>query len=321
MPKTAGRTLALLGLLQARRECSGALLRSRLEVSERTLRRDVENLRQLGYGIDSVPGVGGGYRLGPGASIPPLVLSSDEAVAIAIGLRAAAVGAVTGMEEAAAGALAKLEQSLSSETRHRIATVERAMVPLGRSADSVNMDAVVAVAGAIRESRRMRVDYRSHDGEVTRRTIEPHRIVHTAERLYVVAWDIDRDDWRTLRLDRLTPRLPLAGRFTPRTIDDDELRALTTRSISTSPYRYVCRLLMRASADEVVRRFPPTVATVVDGADGTCELTTGSNSLEELALYVGTSGFDFEVLDGDELRTAIRTLAVRFTRAAGAVAA
>jgi predicted DNA-binding transcriptional regulator YafY len=316
MLKTAGRTLALLGLLQARREWSGALLRSRLEVSERTLRRDIENLRQLGYGIDSVPGVGGGYRLGPGASIPPLVLTSDEAVAIAIGLRTAAVSAVTGIEDAAAGALAKLEQSLSSTTRHRIATVENAMVPLGRSANAVDMDAVVAVAGAIRESRQMRVDYRSHDGTATRRTIEPHRIVHTTHRWYVVAWDTARDDWRTLRLDRLTPRLPLAGRFTPRAIGDGELRTFITRSISASPYRYGCRVLMRASVGDVERRFGPTVATIVDLGDGTCELTTGSNSLEDLALYLGTSGIDFEVLDGDALRTALRSLAVRFARAA-----
>jgi len=132
MSRTTGRTLALLGLLQAHREWSGAELQARLDVSPRTLRRDIDDLRGLGYGIDSVPGVGGGYRLGLGAAIPPLVLSADEAVAIAVGLRAAASATVTGIEDAAARALVKLEQSLSSETRERISAVERAIVPLGR---------------------------------------------------------------------------------------------------------------------------------------------------------------------------------------------
>lgn len=163
MTRTTGRTLELLGLLQTHRTWAGPELRSRLGVSERTLRRDVDDLRGLGYGIESVPGVGGGYRLGAGASIPPLVLSADEAVAIAIGLRAAGQ-TVTGMEDASARALSKLEQSLSSQTRERIATVGRAVLPLGGATADVDMDVVVTVAGAIRESRRMRIALRDMVG-------------------------------------------------------------------------------------------------------------------------------------------------------------
>ena len=315
MSRTTNRTLGLLDLLQTGRIWSGAALHERLGVSTRTLRRDVEDLRGIGYGIESVPGVGGGYRLGIGSSIPPLTLTSEEAVAIAVGLRAGALSAVTGLEDASARALAKLEQSLSSETRERIATVERALVPLSGGGEAVDMDTVVAVARAIRESRRLRIDYRRHDGEEVRRIVEPHRIVHTAERWYLVARDVERDAWRTLRLDRLTPRLPLDAEFTPTPIPEDQLRAFTTQSISVAPYPHRVRLLMHAPVLEVSAQFGPAVAEIVDRDDGTCVLTTGSASLDEIALYVGTSGFEFEILDGEGLRNALRTLVGRFERA------
>ncbi|WP_029135639.1 helix-turn-helix transcriptional regulator [Nakamurella lactea] len=317
MARTAGRTLDLLGLLQTHRDWTGAELCGRLEVSDRTLRRDVQYLRELGYGIDSLPGVGGGYRLGAGASIPPLVLSADEAVAIAIGLRAAATSVVTGIEEAAFGALAKLEGSLSSATRHRISTLERAMVPLGGSAgDPVDMDVVVTVSQAIRDGRRLRIEYRRHDGEQVRRTVEPHRIVHTPRRWYLVAWDSDRRDWRTLRLDRLTPRLPFADSFTPREIPDDAVRSFATRSLSTAPYPFRCTVIVNAPAAAVSRKFGPTVAEVTERDDGTSLLTAGANSPEEFATYLGSSGLDFEVVEPEALRVSLRALAERLTRAA-----
>lgn len=316
MSRTTGRTLALLGLLQSRREWSGAELRARLEVSDRTLRRDIDDLRALGYGIEASPGVGGGYRLGAGAAVPPLTLSPDEAVAIAVGLRAAALGAVTGLEDASARALAKLEQSLSPATRHRITEVERAMVPLGGRADEVDMDVVVTVARAVGESRCLRIDYVRHDGTEVRRIVEPHRIVHTTTRWYLIARDHDTRGWRTLRLDRLTPRLPLGDPFTPQPIPDDELRRYTTRSITAAPYTHRATLLMHAPAAEVTRHFGPTTAEVTDRGDGTCVLVTGGRTPEEIALYIGMSGIDFDLIDGDTLRPALTALATRFTRAA-----
>ncbi|MEY2849669.1 MAG: hypothetical protein RI885_2336 [Actinomycetota bacterium] len=315
MPRTTGRTLELLGLLQAHRDWSGADLQGRLGVSARTLRRDIDDLRGLGYGIESVSGVGGGYRLGAGASIPPLVLSADEAVAIAVGLRAAASATVTGIEDAAARALVKLEQSLSSETRQRISAVEQAVVPLGSGQEPVDLDTVLIIARAIRESRRLRIDYQRHDREEVRRTIEPHRIVHTGTRWYVVARDPDRDAWRTLRLDRLTPRPPLAERFVAERIPDDAVREFTTRSITSAPYPHHYRVLMHAPAAEVARHFGPTIAEVTPVDDDSCELAAGSTSPEQFALYIGTTGIDFDVLEGDDLRRVLGELSERFGRA------
>ena len=318
MARTTGRILLLLDLMQTGRIWSGAALRARLGISGRTLRRDIADLRSLGYGIDAGPGAGGGYRLGIGSSIPPLALTSDEAVAIAVGLRAGALAAITGLENASAGALAKLEQSLSSETRERIATVERALVPLTGARKSIDMDTVVTVARAIRETRRLRIDYLRHDGREVRRVVEPHRIVHTADRWYLVARDVDRREWRTLRLDRLTPKLPFGAVFTASPIPDEQLRAFTTRSISIAPYPHRARLHMRASAAQVSEHFGPAVAEVVDDGDGTCTLTTGSASLNELALYVGTSGIDFEILEGNGLRDTLQMLVRRFEHAIAA---
>lgn len=315
MASTTGRALALLGLLQARREWSGQDLRERLEVSERTLRRDIDELRELGYGVVATRGRHGGYRLGPGAAVPPLALSTDEAVAIAVGLRAAATSVVTGIEEASAVALAKLEQSLSTTTRERIVEVGRALVPLGGSRDDVDLDVVTTLARAIRERRLVRIDYTRHDGEEVRRRVEPHRIVHTPSRWYLAAHDADRDAWRTLRIDRIRGALPLHERFERRDIPDDELRAFTTRSITTSPYPFRATVRMLAPAEAVRRHFGPTIAEVVDSGDGTSILTAGSRTPAEMALYLGTSDIDFEVLEGEELRTELRALADRFERA------
>ena len=309
--------MLLLGLLQSGREWPGAELRQRLEVSERTLRRDVDDLRSLGYGIDAVRGAGGGYRLGAGAAIPPLTLAPDEAVAIAVGLRAAAIGPVTGLEESAAGALAKLEQSLSSETRERIVAVERSMLPLvAARAGSIDIDVVVTVSRAIREFRRLRIDYTRHDGAAVRRTIEPHRILHTADRWYLVAWDVERESWRTLRVDRLVPRTPFGARFRPREIPQEELRRFTTESIAVRPWPYHAMLRMHAPADDVRARFGPTVARVDELDGGTCRLETGAKSWEELALYIGTTGIEFDVIEGDGLAAALEQIAARLLRAA-----
>ncbi|WP_407358729.1 YafY family transcriptional regulator [Microbacterium sp. LTA6] len=317
MTRTTGRTLELLSLLQARREWSGAELRDRLEVSGRTLRRDIDDLRELGYGIEATRGRHGGYRLGAGAAVPPLTLSADESVAIAVGLRAAATSVVTGIEDASARALAKLEQSLSPATRRQIIDVERAMVSLSSRRDEVDLDVVTTVASAIAERRRMQIDYTRHDGVEVRRAVEPHRIVHTAERWYLVAWDPEREGWRTLRVDRMRHPLILRDEFPERDIPDDALRQFTTRSITTAPYPYRARLRMKAPAAVVSRHFDVTVAEVVDEGGGTSILTAGSRSPEEFALYLGMSGIEFELLDGEDVRRALVDMAARFTRAAG----
>lgn len=321
MSRTTGRTLELLALLQARREWRGAELRERLEVSDRTLRRDIDDLRALGYGIEATRGRHGGYRLGAGAALPPLTLSADESIAIAVGLRAAANGVVTGIDEASARALSKLEKSLSAATRKQIEDVEKAMVPLPSSRDDVDVSVVAAVAAAIAERRRIRIDYRRHDGEEVRRVVEPHRMVHTDTRWYLVAWDPERAAWRTLRADRIRHPVILREGFPQRDIPDDALREFTTRSISTAPYPVRARLRMHAPADEVRRHFDAAVAQVADAGDGTSILTAGSRTPEEFALHVGLAGIEFEVIEGEEVRQAVAALAARFTRAVGTAAA
>jgi len=315
MTRTTGRTLALLALLQVRREWSGAELRDRLEVSDRTLRRDIDDLRELGYGIEATRGRHGGYCLGAGAEVPPLTLAPDESVAIAVGLRAAAGSVVTGMEDAAARALAKLEQSLSSATRQQISEVEQAMVPLAVGArPDIDLGVVTAAAAAIAGRTRLRVDYMRHDGAEVQRVIEPHRIVHTAERWYLIAWVPEHEAWRTLRIDRIRRPVLMREEFPRRDIPDDSLREFTTRSITTAPYPYRARLRMHASAGEVSRHFDATVASVEAESDSMSILTAGSRTPEEFALYIGMSGIEFEVLEGEEVRAALAEVAERMLR-------
>lgn len=315
MPRTTGRMLALLGLLQSRQEWTGADLRERLEVSGRTLRRDVDDLRELGYGIEASPGVGGGYRLGPGAAVPPLTLAADEAVAIAVGLRAATASVITGMEDAAVRALAKLEMSLSAATRAQIVDVEQAMVPLETARSDFDLDLLTRLARAIAEHRRVDLTYQRHDTRTVQRTVEPHRIVPTATRWYLIARDIDRRGWRTLRVDRIATMGLLAETFSARSIPDEKLRQFTSRAISAAPYPARARVRMYAPAGEVRAILGPTVAEVVDSGDGTSILTTGGNRPEEIALYLGTSGLRFEIIDGEQVRTTLQRLAEEFLAA------
>ncbi|MFE6996984.1 helix-turn-helix transcriptional regulator [Microbacterium sp. NPDC057659] len=317
MTRTTGRTLALLSLLQVRRDWTGAELRERLEVSDRTLRRDIDDLRELGYGIEATRGRHGGYRLGPGASVPPLTLLDDESVAIAVGLRAAAASVVTGMEEAAGRALAKLEQSLSAAARARIIEVERAMVRLDPAeGGGVDLDVVTALAAAISARRRLRIDYTRHDGAEVRRIVEPHRIVHTDERWYLVARDVEREEWRTLRVDRIRRPFTLPEEFAERAVPDDAVRQFTARSITTAPYPFRARVRMQAPAAEVRRRFDATIATVTAEGDESCILEAGSRDPQEFALYLGMSRFRFEVLEGAEVRQAVAAMGERLRNAA-----
>ena len=291
--------MQLLDLLQSGRSWSGAELCERLEVSPRTLRRDVDDLRAQGYGVLAAPGVGGGYRIGPGAAIPPLALSDDEAVAIAVGLRAAAFSVVTGVEDASLRALTKLEQSLSAAARERIARIETAIVPLAvNGRDAVDMAVLSAVALAIRASRELHVHYRRHDGETRTRVLHPHRIVRTASRWYLLTRYLDDPTWRTLRLDRLEPMLPLGPTFERAIIDDDEVRRLTNRAIAVEPYPVRIRARFAAPAAVVAQHFGPAVAEVVDLGDGTAELLTGGPSLEVLDAHLTASGLPWELLEG-----------------------
>jgi predicted DNA-binding transcriptional regulator YafY len=216
MLETSARLLRLLSLLQTPGDWTGADLAQRLEVDVRTVRRDIQKLRDLGYPVHATPGAAG-YRLGAGTKLPPLLLDDEEAVAVAIGLGTAASGTVTGIEETSLRALAKLEQVLPSRVRHRVNLLHSVTVSLPATGPAVDPAVLTAVAAACREHQRLRFDYHSHDGANSVRDTEPHRLVHTGRRWYLIGWDTDRRDWRTYRVDRIRPRIPAGPRFTPPT--------------------------------------------------------------------------------------------------------
>lgn len=316
MLKTSARLLRLLSLLQTRRDWSGPVLAQRLDVTGRTLRRDVDRLRSLGYPVEARPGTGGGYRLGVGAALPPLLLDDDEAVAVAVGLRAAAMSGLGGVEETAVRALAKLEQVLPSRLRHRVADVHAAVVPMPGTGPTADVEVLLAVAAAVRDRSSLRVDYRSHDGSETRRVLQPHRVVMSGRRWYLVAWDVERDDWRTFRLDRLTPRIPTGPRFEPRPAPAADLAAYVSRGISTRAYRHRCRVTVHAPKEVVADYVGPRIGTVAQLDDGSCEVVTGSNDLDEVVYWLGLIGAEITVHEPDELRQAMARTSQRLARAA-----
>ncbi|MEV5890615.1 helix-turn-helix transcriptional regulator [Nonomuraea fuscirosea] len=319
MLETSARLLRLLSLLQSRTDWTGAELADRLQVGLRTVRRDIDRLRELGYPVDATPGVAGGYRLGPGAALPPLLLDDEEAVAVAISLRTAATGSVAGLEEGALRALAKLRQVLPSRLRHRVSAFQAATVPLaGAAAPAVGADLLADLAAACRDRRRQRLRYRGRGG-VTEREVEPHRLVHTPWRWYLLAWDTGKDDWRTFRVDRVEGPLSLPGaRFAPRPLPQDDVAAYVSRSITSAPYRYQARILFHAPLAAVAPRTSPGAGRLEKVDAHTCLFLAGSDSLDDLAVYVATKGFDFEVLEPPELVPVLRALSDRLRRAAGA---
>jgi predicted DNA-binding transcriptional regulator YafY len=313
MLDASARLLRLLSLLQARPEWAGAELAARLGITPRTVRRDVQRLRDLGYPVDATPGVAGGYRLGPGGALPPLLLEDDEAVAVAIGLRTAAGGSVTGIAESSLRALAKLEQVLPVRLRHRVAALQVATVPLVGAAAPVDPDTLTVIAVACRGQHRIRFSYRDRTDSVSDRHVEPHRLVHTGRRWYLVARDLDRDDWRTFRVDRIDAPRPTGVRFVPR--DPPDAGAFVAAGTTSAPYRHQARILVRAGAEAIAERVPPTVGVVQALDPHSCLLTTGSDSLDALAVHLATLGADFTVLEPPELRDRIGVLAGRLQRA------
>jgi predicted DNA-binding transcriptional regulator YafY len=315
MLETSARLLRLLSLLQSRPDWTGAELAERLAVGLRTVRRDVERLRELGYPVDATPGAAGGYRLGVGAALPPLLLDDEEAVAVAISLRTAATGSVAGLEEGALRALAKLQQVLPARLRHRVTAFQSAVVPLAGGPAGVEADLLAALAAACRDQRRLRLRYQGRDG-VSAREVEPHRLVHTPRRWYLLAWDVGKQDWRTFRVDRIEgPVGPPGARFTPRTPPQDDVAAYVSRSITSSPYRYQARILFHAPLEAVAPRTSPGAGRLEAVDADTCLFSAGSDSLDELAVHVAVKGFDFEVLGPPELLPVLREVSGRLGRA------
>jgi len=313
--ETSARLLRLLSLLQSRREWTGPELAQRLEVSERTVRNDVERLRALGYPVLANRGSVGGYRLGAGAQLPPLLLDDEEAVATVLGLRAAT--GLAGVEEVSLRALGKVERVLPPRLRRRVAALaEYALrVPDDAPAPQVDAEVLTTLAAACRDTERLRFDYRTHGGGDTRRDVEPYRLITWGRRWYLLAWDVERGDWRTFRVDRITPRVPTGPRFTPRPLPADDITAYLSGRVSAAAWRYQARVLVHAPAAEVAPRIPAAAGHVEARDATTCVLHTGSDSLDGLAVHLGLLGVDFTVTEPPELVDRIAELADRYGRA------
>jgi predicted DNA-binding transcriptional regulator YafY len=317
MTATASRLLTLLSLLQGRRDWPGPELASRLEVSVRTVRRDVERLRELGYPVESVTGPEGGYRLRAGMAMPPLLLDDDEAIAIAVGLRTAAGASVKGIEETAVRALMKLEQVLPAHLRRRVGALQAATMTLPTGGPTVDPQSLTVIAAACRDFERVRFAYRGRDGVAGRREVEPHSLVNLGRRWYLVAWDVGRDDWRTFRVDRLTAPVPAGVRFRARALPAEDAAAYVAQNLSGATNRYEARVTLHAPAETVRPRLPGSWGTIEPIDEKTCEYRTGDDSLDWLALRVAMLGVDFDVHGSPELSEHLLVLATRLRRAAG----
>ena len=315
MTPTSSRLLELLSLLQARSEWLGSELADRLEVSGRTIRRDIERLRDLGYPIESLSGPAGGYRLRAGTVMPPLLLDDDEAIAIAVGLRTAARASVTGIEETAVRALVKLEQVLPTHLRRRVGALGSATIAPAVGGPTVDPQHLTAIATACRDAERLRFGYRARDGTESRREVEPHSLVNLGRRWYLVAWDRRREDWRTFRVDRLARPAATGLRFKPRRLPGKDAAAYVEQSITGAPSRFEARVTVHASADQLADRIPPHWGTIEAKSAQRCEFRTGDDDLGWLAVRIAMLGVDFEVKEPPELREHLRELAGRLARA------
>jgi len=317
MSDTASRLLELLSLLQARRDWPGPELAGRLEVSDRTIRRDVERLRQLGYPVESVSGPVGGYRLRAGTAMPPLLLDDDEAIAIAVGLGTAARTSVAGVEETALRALVKLEQVLPAHLRRRVGALGAATSTLPAAGPTIDPQHLTVIATACRDAECLRFAYTSRDGTGTRREVEPHALVNHRQRWYLVAWDRGREDWRTFRIDRLTRPAPGGARFRPRSLPAADAAAFVAQSISAAPSRFEARVTLRAPAEAVADRYAGRWGTVTPIDERSCEFRMGDDDVGWLALRIAMLGVDFVAHEPPELVDELRSLARRLERAAG----
>lgn len=312
MTTPSGRLFTLLSLLQARRDWPGDQLAQRLEVSPRTVRRDVDRLRDLGYPVQTTKGPAGGYRLAPGADLPPMLFDDEQAVAVAVALQTAATG-ISGIEEAALRALATIRQVMPARLRHRVDALQVTALR-GASRDQVDADVLLEVGRACRDHQRLRFDYIAKDGAQTRRDTEPHRLVSWGRRWYAVAWDLDRDAWRTFRLDRMSLKVPVGPRFTPRELTDEQVDALLSPFAENWTWPAQGTVILHAPAREVARWLGFDQGTVTALDANRCRVEIGSWSYGSLAAWLLLFEAEFEVLGPPELTHAFEQIRDRVTR-------
>lgn len=316
MLDTSSRLLRLLALLQSRRDWPGHELSERLAVTPRTVRRDIDRLRGLGYPVASSSGLAGGYQLAAGSNLPPLLLDDDEALAVSLGLRLATVGTVAGMEDAALRALAKLEQVMPARLRKRVRNLHAAVEPLAAAGPRVAYELLTALAGTCRALERLRFAYADHAGNASERDVEPHALVCTDARWYLLAWDVVREGWRTFRVDRITGPAATGVRFLPRKVPGGDAAAYVSRSLSVAPYPAKAEIVLHAPLAMMRERIPPSVGRLQRIDDERCLLEVGAHRHDALAYHVALLGVPFEVREPVELRTHVQALAERLTAAA-----
>jgi predicted DNA-binding transcriptional regulator YafY len=320
MVQTSARLLALLSLLQVRREWTGQELAERLEVAPRTIRRDVEKLRSLGYPVEAAPGVAGGYRLGAGGELPPLLLDDAEAVAVAVGLRTAAAGSIAGIEETSVRALAKLEQVLPARLRRRVSALGDATSSFAFEGPRIDPDLLATFAGACRDGVRVRFSYTDKDGTASERRTEPAAVVHSGYRWYLVAFDLDRDDWRTFRIDRIRGRARLGERGRRRTVPGGDPAAFVRGRLRSAgdgdEERRPGRVRLAQPAARARRRVPGRYATVEPDGEDACIVTTRGGWSREFLVWMALLDAPLEVLGPPELADAARALVTRLAAAA-----
>jgi predicted DNA-binding transcriptional regulator YafY len=311
------RMLRLLSLLQARPNWTGPELAGRLDVTDRTLRRDITRLRELGYPVEALSGPAGGYQLTPGGAIPPLLFEDDEAVVVALGLGAAASGGMPGFEDAALAALAKIDQVLPLRLRNEIADVQGSTVRLGRpslSADRQDPAILVIIAQASRRNERLRFEYVDSEGRTSERHVEPHQLVHASRRWYLVARDRDRDAWRTFRVDRIRNPVNTGMRFTHS--DPPDAAAQVAEGLAVAVYRWQARVLLKVKPAVAADLVSPTTG-ILEPARGGTLLRIGADELDWIARYLASLPCRFRILDPPQLADAVRALSSRLREDGG----
>jgi predicted DNA-binding transcriptional regulator YafY len=307
--------LQLLSLLQTHRYWSGGELANRLEVSPRTLRRDVERLRELGYPVDAVRGTAGGYQLQAGAALPPLLLDDEEAVAIAVGLRAAAGGMVAGIEETSVRALSKIVQVMPPRLRRRVDALQSYTVPAAfGGGPTIDASVLSTLAMACRDDERVRFDYTPRDGETMTRTVEPHRLVSLGRRWYLVGWDLTRHDWRSFRVDRLSRPATTGARFRQRELPGGDAAAFVQQGIATTHQRHRVAVLVQAPASEV-KAAVGSWGDVEEVSPRTARLRMEVDDLGWPMMVLAAVGADFTVEEPAELAERVQEVGQLFVRA------
>ncbi|MFE0462223.1 helix-turn-helix transcriptional regulator [Kitasatospora sp. NPDC058965] len=318
MANTSTRTLRLLSLLQTHRFWPGEELAGRLGVSVRTLRRDIDRLRELGYPVDAQRGVDGGYQLAAGAALPPLVIDDEEAVALVIGLQAAAEGAVAGIAEASVRVLAKVVQVMPARLRRRAEALRAMTVPGewdGPADSGVDAEALTVVAMACRDAEHLRFSYTTAQGRGSAREVEPHRLVFLDRRWYLVAYDLGRHAWRSFRLDRLTAPAGTGARFRPRELPGGDAADFVRAGRNNAPRPYQVVAVVRAPAQQVCERIGRW-AVVEPLTGSSCRVRLSAEEVAWPVMALGVTGAEFQVLEPPELVAEVRAMADRLARAA-----